>query len=152
MLRFEYLEVDRLHTAMRLAGYLFVVLLSLTACDTHDLSYATPAPAGSTVEIVGISPSTDELLHQGQRVRLSVKVAYKLIGKDGLLGIVVQDASNDVLAISEGSIAKGTGNQDFAVDFTVPETTDVQLFVPLSAKGQNATRTVTMRTYKVATN
>lgn len=129
-----------------------LLVLSLTllvaGCDT-DRRATQAAPAGSTVSIVEIQPSTGVPLIKGQIVELKVKVAYTLTSESGTLGLVVQDASNASLAQTLNVVLKGSNTETFAVNFTVPETKAVHVFTPLSSQGQAATSTVSSRAFKV---
>jgi hypothetical protein len=127
------------------------LLIGLAGCNAESTQRAQTAPAGSTVSIVAITPDTGAALKPGQKVNLSVKAAYTLTAESGTLGLVVQDASNAPLAQTMSVVLRGSGTEELAVQFTVPETTRaVQVFVPLSAQDQSSTATVSSRAFKVS--
>ena len=124
--------------------------VTLCACDERTVAAPQPAPAGSTVSIVSIVPTTDTVLVPGTSTRFELKVAYTLSVDSGTIDAVFQDAKGEVLSLTRAKVSKGTGNEDFTVAIKIPETESVQLFVPLGAEGQTATSTIATRTYKVS--
>ena len=125
------------------------LLFALAACGKQNDNGAPSAPTGSTVSIVSITPSISQQLRFGEKVKLNVKAAYTLTSESGTLALVVQDSNNTPLAQTINVVLKGSGTEEFAVEFTVPETKAVQVFVPLSAQDQGSTATVSSRAYKV---
>ena len=134
----------------RATTYEAVCLFFLAACDGARSTLAAPAPAGSRVSIVGITPTTDEAFLVGQRVRLELKVAYELTAESGSLDVFIQDAEGQAFAMSRMAITRGVGNEDFALEFKVPNTKSIQVFVPLGAEGQQATTTMATREFRVS--
>jgi hypothetical protein len=132
---------------MQIASTASLLLALLAGCEARQ-AVPSPAPAGSFVSIAGITPTTDEPLVAGEKVQLSVKVAYVLNAESGTVALVVQDASG-IVAMTQTTASKGTGNANLSLEFTVPKTTELQVFVPLGAKDQESTTTVAARTYKV---
>ncbi len=137
-----------LHSMRKIAAALALVA-SLVGCDAQQHAAATTAPAGSSVSIIGISPTTDVVLHIGQHVRLEVRVAYSLSVEPGRLELVVQDDESPV-AMNRVNVAKGSGNEEFVAELQVPQSKRLQVFVHLSAAGQTTTTTVAFREYKIA--
>lgn len=126
---------------------LFLAMLS--ACTGESVRSAQSAPSGSSVSIVELAPSPSETLVVGQKVSLKVKASYTLTAESGTLGLVVQDAGTVGIAQTMAVVAKGSGTEQLAVEFVVPETRAVQVFVPLSGQEQTSTATVSSRAYKV---
>jgi hypothetical protein len=128
-----------------------LVLALLSSCSGESGRGSAPAaPSGSTVNIVEIVPSASETLAVGQKVNLKVKAAYTLAAESATLGLVVQDAGTVGLAQTVAVVSRGSGNEELSVEFTVPDTKAVQVFVPLTVQGQSSTATVSSRVYKVA--
>ena len=129
---------------MRAPNFFLVAIVA--GCGADNNSDVWKAPSGSTVNI---EPSTSEVLKPGQKVSLKVKAAYALSADSGTLGLVVQDASNSSLTQTMNVVLRGNGNEELAVEFIVPDTKAIQVFVPLSGQGQSKTSTVFGRAYKV---
>jgi hypothetical protein len=126
-----------------------LLLALLSACSAESGRSAQAAPSGSTVNIIEIAPSASDALVVGQKVSLRVKAAFTLAAESGTLGLVVQDAGTTGLAQTMSVVFRGSGTEELAVEFTVPDTKAVQVFVPLSVQGQSSTATVSSRAYKV---
>lgn len=124
-------------------------VVAIGGCGRTEAPVIQSAPSGSTISITEIVPSTSEALKVGQLVHLRVNAAYALTADSGTLGLVVQDAKNAPIAQSLDVVLKGSTSQVLEVDFTVPDTKAVHVYVPLSAQGQAATSTVTSRSFKV---
>jgi hypothetical protein len=126
-------------------------LLTLAGCQRKEPSGA-PAPSGSSVKIVGITPDTSVPLRSGERVRLKVDVSYSLTVDSGTVALVIQAADNSGIAQNMQVLSKGEGKTSLEAEFTVPNTKAVQIFTPLSVQGQASTSTVDYRVYKVVSN
>ena len=137
------------------ASLLVVVLAGLVAtiagCQRND-NTSVPAPSGSIVKIVTITPDISSPLRTGDRVKLKVDISYNLTVDSGTIALVVQDSNNSGIAQTMEVLTKGNGKTSLEVEFTVPNTKAVQVFAPLSAQGQASTSTVEYRAYKVVTN
>ena len=138
----------------RLAALLIwlAVSLPLFGCQRDDQSFGTPAPTGSSVQIVSTSPSTGQPLRAGENVKLKVNVNYTLTVESGTLALVVQSADNSAVAENFEVVKKGNGKITLEAEFTVPRTKAIQIFIPLSAQGQNSTSTVDTRAFEVIAN
>ena len=96
-----------------------------------------------------LAPDPATPLKVGAKVRLELELNYALTTADsGTLAVVVQ-ADNRHLAQTAATIQKGAGQAALSVEFVVPQTSALQVFTPLSARGQETTSTVAQRTYKV---
>lgn len=124
-------------------------LAALAGCERPAATKAALPP--SFVRIMKIAPDPAAPLKVGERVKLEVEVNYALTtANSGTLGVVVQSADDRNLAQSMAAVQKGAGKAAMAVEFVVPQTSAVKVFTPLSPRGQRATSTVAVRTYKVA--
>jgi len=138
-------------SAVSIAGLLALPMLSSTlgGCSGDEAVVPSPAPGGSTVSIVGIVPTTDHPLHAGEHARLEMKIAYRLAVDEGVISAVAQDSNDQFIAVSKVAVHKGMGNEDMALEFKVPDTDRIIVFVPLSGEGQRATTTLATREYRV---
>ena len=125
---------------------LFVFLVALLACERQP---PAKAPAAGAVKIVSLSPDTTTPLKVGEKVTLRVEVDYRLSVDAGAVSLVVQ-SGNTSLAQAMQAVKKGSGRATLTAQFVVPDTSSIQIYAPLQAQGQSATRTVAVRTYKVA--
>jgi hypothetical protein len=134
---------------MRTLIYVTVLASGILASGCSPQPGTNEAPSGSTVSITQISPSTGTLLTVGEEVKLEVSASYALTAESGTLGVIVQDAKNTPLAQTVNVVLKGGGTEKFHLSFTVPDTSAILVFTPLSAQGQTATSTVATRSYRV---
>jgi len=100
-------------------------------------------------QITSISPDTTQVLHVGEHVKLKVDVSYVLNAESGAIELVVLAEDNSDIAQSIEAIARGRGQASLEAQFTVPITTAVRVFTPLTALGQNATSAADGRAYMV---
>ncbi|MDB5874767.1 MAG: hypothetical protein JWQ07_4209 [Ramlibacter sp.] len=133
---------------LALATAMFMVA-ALSACNSKSAADSLAAPSGSTVNITEITPNPAGPMTVGSEVKLRATVAYALTSDSGTLGLVVQDAKNKPLAQIVNVVLKGGGTESLEVSFTVPDTTAIHVFTPLSGQGQGATSTVATRSYRV---
>lgn len=106
-----------------------------------------------TVRIVSISPPVEAPFRPGQRVELSVEVEYTLnTTASGTVSLVVQEGTSGRPPLFGGTevIHKGTGRKTFRAAITIPETSAVLVFTPLTIQGQSATGIVDTRAYQVS--
>jgi len=108
-----------------------------------------PAPGNSSVTIVGTSPSVGTILTTGERIKIEVSIEYILDTDSGTIALVVQTASNDLIAQDMEVISRGTGSLTLSADIVVPSTKAIQVFTPMQAQDQVGTTTVQMRAFKV---
>jgi hypothetical protein len=102
------------------------------------------------VRIAKLSPDATVPLKVGEKVNLLIEIDYALTKADsGAVMVVVQTADNKSLGQRVQAVVKGVGKAKLAVDFVVPQTSEVRVFAPLSGEGQTSTSTVALRTYKV---
>lgn len=104
---------------------------------------------GSSVEITGVSPGVGIPLRIGDRVGLRVDASYTLTAESAMLGLVVQAADGSSIAQTTEVVLRGSGKSTFELDFTVPPTGMIQIFVPLSPQGRRGTAIVDTRAFKV---
>lgn len=122
------------------------LLLPLQGCDRKPAS-KKPTFAGA-VRIDGLTPATTTPLKVGEKVTIRADVSYRLQADAGTLGLVVQ-AENVGLAQSIQPVTKGSGKLTLSAEFVVPQSSAIQVYVPLQAAGQKATRSVDGRVYEV---
>lgn len=127
-------------------------LLLALALFAGSAQASNPAPDGSFVQIVSVSPSVGTALRAGEKVSLKVEVEYVVPGESATIGLVVQAADNSSIAHDNDVLLKGNGKVTLSATFTVPETKMINIFTPLSAQGQNSTSTVDSRAFKVLAN
>lgn len=130
-----------------LIAFLAACLTALSGCSK---SADTAAPAGSTISITSISPSTGQQLAVGSKVKMRVTVAYWLAADSGSVSLVVQGADTSSVAQDERVIKRGGGELVFENEFVVPDTKTLRVFVPLSGGDQTATSTLDTRAYSVS--
>jgi hypothetical protein len=139
------------------AGYIDLPKKFVNELETASLLAGQPVPPpfesgaapGSTVAFVELQPGTDVSLVRGQSVTLRIKAAYSLPAGSGLLSTVVQDAKNALLANARHEVTVGSGTELFNLEFVVPDTKTVDVYVFLSSKGNSTTSTVAKVTFNV---
>lgn len=107
---------------------------------------------GSMAQITSISPDTPQVLRAGERVHLTVDVSYVLTAESGTLKLIVLAADNSEIAQDSKVLAKGSGQSTLEAEFTVPNTTEVLVFAPLTFRGTNSTSAVDGRAFRVMAN
>jgi len=111
---------------------------------------ATPAAATSDreVKITSIQPDNTSLT-AGQTVKLTVAAAYTLPPQGGNVGIVVQDSKKGLVANKLVPVKGGSGTINEEIEFKVPATDKVSIFVPLYIKDENKSVNVSSKEYTV---
>jgi serine/threonine protein kinase len=105
-----------------------------------------------SVQILSISPSTDNALRVGETVTFHVEVEYNLSSANsGSVTLVIQQAESGrpPLANEIEVIMKGRARVVLTKDVRIPETRALQVFTPLNVRGGTSTRVVDNRMYKV---
>lgn len=152
---------------LRLAGIAVVAsVFALTGCGKKDEAGsskaeatappstakgpATPKTATSDreVKITSIQPDNTSLI-AGQTVKLAVAVAYTLPPQGGNVGIVVQDAKSAFVANKLIPVKGGSGTISEEIEFKVPATDKVSIFVPLYVKDETKSVNVSSKEYTV---
>ena len=110
-----------------------------------------------TVKIVSISPDTKTALRVGEKVTFRVDVEYNLISTEsGRISLVIQQSGSDRKPLGAGAetevVLKGKARLALSKEITVPDTTLVQVFVPLYVESGGSTHVVDTRFYKVEKN
>lgn len=142
------MSVSMKRTLATIALYVLAAA-SHSECQKPSAPCPDQAPAGSTIKIVEISPPTSHVFSVGESVDLRVKVRYVLSEESGTIALVVQAADNSSVAQDNEVIARGAEELTMQAKFIVPNTKVLQVFMPLSGQGQNATSTVDSRAFKV---
>lgn len=133
----------------------FIISCGLLACSSDNKERTLP-PGGETsednsVEIVYSSPIESEPLQAGDHVKVEVELIYSLLEPAGQIMVFVQRSEKGMPPIlSKGiPITQGTGQLEFAVDFTVPNTNKINIFTPLTAKGTVRSKVVDSLSFDV---
>jgi hypothetical protein len=107
------------------------------------------APPGSSVRIVHISPPVSSIVRVGDRLSVVVEAEYSLTVDSGVVRLVIQ--GSDIFPIAQDTqvVTRGAGKVTLKAEAVVPDTKAIQVFTPLSARGQGTTTTVDHRVYKV---
>jgi hypothetical protein len=143
---------------MRIAGA-GTVLVSLAllfgGCVGHERAQAanTAGRSADTVKILSVSPTTESVLHPGEKVPVRVEVEYTLdSSQSGTITLVIQQGEygGEPLANETRVVQKGSGKLVLAKEIDVPKTSAIQLFTPLSPQGATSTTVVDTRAYAVA--
>ncbi len=100
-------------------------------------------------QIMSISPDTTQVLRAGEQVKFKVVVSYVLNAESGTVKLVVLAEDNSDIAQDFKAITRGSGQATLEAEFTVPITTAVRVFTPLTALGQDSTSASDGRAYKV---
>ena len=139
---------------MNKLSVIVILTIMLCACGKNEPSGESSNPSsaskGDSVRILSQSPSLEESLTVGQKVKLSVEVEYELnTGSSGDVTLVVQDASNNTVANELYPIRKGMHKETLEAEVTVPDTRALVLFTPLTPQGNSRTTVVESISYKV---
>jgi hypothetical protein len=111
---------------------------------------ATPpaAPTDREIKITSIKPDGDTL-KVGDMVKLAIGAAYTLPAQGGIVGLVVQDSKNALIANKLTQVPGGSGTVAEEVEFKVPATDRIVVHVPLYLKDETKSATVASREYAV---
>lgn len=123
----------------------------LLGCQSPG-QHADAMQFGSAAQITSISPDSVQVLHPGQRVHLRVDVGYVLTAETGTLKLIVLAADNSNVAQDSKVLAKGSGQSTLEAEFTVPNTTEILVFTPLTFQGPSSTSAVDGRAFTVLAN
>ena len=131
-----------------------MLAISLCACGKNESSVSghsqTSDSKVDSVKILSETPSLEEALTVGQKIKLRVEVEYELnTGSSGNVTLVVQDASNKTVANELYAAQKGKHKETLEAEVTVPETRALVLFTPLTPQGNSSTTVVESVSYKV---
>lgn len=123
----------------------------LPGCQPAE-QYTDMPPFGSLAQITSISPDTTQALRPGEQVKLKVDVSYVLTAESGTIKLVVLAADNSDVAQDFKVITKGSGKSTLEAAFTVPGTTAIRVFAPISVPGQNSTSVTDGRAFTVVSD
>lgn len=124
------------------------VFCLLPGCQLNAPTSGMPT-FGSMAQIMSISPDTTQVLRAGEQVKFKVVVSYVLNAESGTVKLVVLAEDNSDIAQDFKAITRGSGQATLEAEFTVPITTAVRVFTPLTALGQDSTSASDGRAYKV---
>ena len=149
------------------AGLMTALAVALLAgCGKKDqpADKGTPAAgtaAGSAPGKASSSPAADRDIHideirpevgnlkAGQAVKIVIGGTYKLPSDGGNIGFVVQDAKNNLVMNKLLPVTNSSGSFTQEIEFKVPQTEKIQLYVPLYAKGDTKSSAVASRDWPV---
>jgi hypothetical protein len=103
------------------------------------------------VQIRSITPSPTQPLIAGQRVHVTVEVAYTLPRPKGRLALAFQEPlpARRPLAATVAEVASAEGVVTLSADVLVPATPTLEVYVPLYARDGVATAVVDTRSYRI---
>ena len=149
------------------AGLMAALALALlVGCGKKDqpADKGTPAPGtarASAPAKTSSAPTADRDIHideirpevgnlkTGQAVKIVISGSYKLPADGGNVGFVVQDAKNNLVMNKLLPVTNSSGNFTQEIEFKVPQTEKIQLYVPLYAKGDTKSSAVASREWAV---
>jgi hypothetical protein len=119
------------------------------AAGTEAPGKASTSPAADReIRIDEIRPEVGNL-KAGQTVKIVVGGSYKLPSGGGNVGIVVQDAKNNLIMNKLLPVNNSSGSFTQEIEFKIPQTEKIQLYVPLYAKGDTKSSAVASRDWPV---
>lgn len=133
------------------AGVLAVALP--VAAQTADAA-ARPAQAPTTegtVAIRTIAPDPAQPLIEGQRVRITVEVAYTQPGRSATLALSLQDPlpAHRPLGAAVATVQDSAGRITLSAEVLVPAVPTLNVYVPLYTRDGVPTAVVDTRSYRV---
>jgi hypothetical protein len=138
---------------MHMTTILLTVLLASCSGQQRQGSPKAADASADAVKILSLSPDVATAFHPGQNVSFSVDLEYSLAtAQSGTITLVIQrgEQQYEPLANETRVIQKGSGKLSFKKQLTVPETSAILLFTPLTVQGGTSTSVVDTRAYAVA--
>jgi len=129
--------------------FVLIILTSLLGCHSQCPPAPAPDPTVALALIYQISPNNNQPLRVGQQVDLTVSATYALSSDSGTLALYVEDANYKAFIKDYMKIGKGSGNGTFGHKFTVPNTSEVHVYVAAYPSGRESTNTVARRDFRV---
>jgi len=108
--------------------------------------------AEDSVRIISISPSAASPLYVGQFINFEVEVEYTLESTDSAsITLVIQQAESGHMPLANefDVVLKGNGSLKLSKELTVPSTKALKVFTPLTPEGEEKTKIVKSKLYKV---
>ena len=140
----------------RETGLLLILAAAATLAACHSQTQREPpkdgGPSVDTVKILSVTPDVRTALHAGESVSFSVDVQYSLVtAQSGSVALVIQRGEKEYapLANETSVIQKGSGTLHLEKEITVPETTAILVYTPLTIQGATRTRVRDSRAYTV---
>ena len=115
-------------------------------------AFIQAAYAEDSVRIISISPSTASPLYVGQFISFEVEVEYVLESTDSAsITLVIQQAESGHMPLANefDVVLKGSGTLKLSKELTVPSTKALKVFTPLTPEGEEKTKIVKSKMYKV---
>ena len=140
---------------MRISDYrlqavaLALTILLLGACKGKADNFGPIVDSGSSVQITSLVPDPGVPLHVGQTVEFKLEASYVFTGETGTVALIVQAADGSGLAQPFDVVKKGSGKTSLETSVVVPETSSLEVLIPLVNQGPNQLTALDRRTYKV---
>jgi len=127
-----------------------VFIFILAACSEGECPSVECSNTGDSVKILSVKPEQTAELKVGDTVKIAYEVEYNLESSEiGQIALVVQSASNEILANEFYVASKGQHKEVLEAEIVVPDTRLIQVFTPLSPQGRSQTTIVESRIHKV---
>lgn len=133
-----------------LVAVISVCLFGVCSCGSgSDTSGKTNA--ADAIKIVSSSPAAGTSLRVGNTYTFEITVEYTLKEDNGNITLVIQrgDSVASPLANVVRSIKKGSGKVSLKSTIVIPNTSSIQVFVPMAPQGATTTSVVDSREYTV---
>jgi hypothetical protein len=107
--------------------------------------------SGDRIEITSISPRISSILKAGQKVRVKVQFKYSASVRDARVRLLAQTPAPEYAPLADASLLLDdtSGVGELSVEFVVPRTRTVTIYLPLYVVPGQSTTTVDSRTYEV---
>jgi hypothetical protein len=128
-------------------------LIAGFAIITSAAAYAQQGGVQSDgkIQITKLDPSPREELREGERVRLTVSVDFAYPSDRATILLYVQEPapSSAMIASTQREVNTPIGSTSLTVEFVVPNTKTVMVFVPLHVRPDKPTSVADFRVYEV---
>jgi hypothetical protein len=120
------------------------------AGHTAGLAASRPTTEGR-VQIRTIRPAASQPLTAGERVQVTVEVAYALPRPQGRLALALQEPppTRRPLAATVAELTSAEGVVTLSAEVLVPASATLEVYVPLYARDGQATAVVDARSYRI---
>lgn len=125
---------------------------ALPGCAVPEQGAALPAHFGSVAQITSITPDPGNALRVGDKVRLQVEVSHVITGDTGTVTLLVLAEDSSSIAHDVRMVKKGSGKTMMQAEFTVPRTSVIRVYTPLTILGKDATAPADGRAFTVTAN
>lgn len=122
---------------------------ALPGCAIPQQDSTLPAHFGSVAQITSITPDPGNALRVGDKVRLQVEVSHVLTGDTGTVTLLVLAEDSSSIAHDVRMVKKGSGKTMMTAEFTVPRTSVIRVYTPLTILGKDAAAPADGRAFTV---